>query len=409
VSEGSGRTPRRDVIEPDDRGWGVATPVAEVASPWPTRQQELLLEAALGTDDRTITAWEEWKAGARIDAIDRGSKQLLHLAYRNLSARGVRDPFLVSIKPQYRVTWAINQQLFHVLKDTVRHLRDSGIETLVFKGAALIQLYYKDHGVRPMGDVDILVPEDQFHAAADVLLAHRWTTFYHDPQHFDVRFEHAIGFVNRLVESIDLHCHVLMASCEHGADRAFWDRSRPLEIDDVKTRTLSATDHLLHACAHGLLWTPHPSHRWIADAITIMRGSAADIDWKELVATTRERGVTKQVSVALEYLRSTFDAPIPPETLSDLQGTITRSDERRYRLWSRNRRGRPLRLLHHHWAMFRRGTGPVGPIRRMTLVPAYLRFWAQTDRLLTIPWRLAQKALRVVGRRLGLYQYWDRS
>jgi hypothetical protein len=54
-----------------------------------------------------------------------------------------------------------------------------------------------------------------------------------------------------------------------------------------------------------------------------------------------------------------------------------------------------------------RGVGQIGPFKRMTTIPQYLRFWAHTDRLWKIPSRLATKALRAVGNRFGLYQYWD--
>jgi len=405
VSEGRKRRPDV-VVEPDDIGWGLAAPeISSSDSLWPTPHQEVLIDAAVSKGARAVAAWEEWKADARIESIDRGAQQILHLAYRNLSTQGVRDPFLASIKPHYGITWARNQQLLHALKETLKHLHTAGIETLVFKGAALIQLYYKDHGVRPMGDVDVLVPEDRFRDAADVLVTHRWKPFYHDPAFFDVRFEHAIGFTNRLGESIDLHAHVLMASCERGADKAFWEASMPMQIDDVATRSLCATDHLLHACAHGALWTPQPGLRWIADALTVLRSTDGGIDWPRVVFSARERGVTSQVVAALEYLRSRFAAPVPIDFVRDLRSQVSRQDEWRHEIWSRNRRGRPLRLLRHHWAMFTRGTRPAGALKRLLEVPDYLRFWAQTTNVLAVPARLIRKAMRVLGRRLGVYQY----
>jgi hypothetical protein len=59
--------------------------------------------------------------------------------------------------------------------------------------------------------------------------------------------------------------------------------------------------------------------------------------------------------------------------------------------------------------MFHRGVCDVGPVARVRAFPDYLRFWAQTDRLWKIPVSLSVKGMRVLGRRLGLYEYWDAS
>lgn len=398
------------IRRPAGRGrWGTRQSLqTDQGSVWPSPSQVLLLKAGLSTERGARDAWEHWLTQADLEAPDPSSGQVLPLVYSNLRRNGLDLPSMGRLKLHYMAAWAKNQRLFALLGRTLRPLSDHGIDTLVLKGAALVPLFYRDEGARGMGDFDVLVPETKFHDACSVLQAHGWKPLYHLPEHFDTRFEHAIAFLEPAGDSVDLHCHVLIESCERNADDAFWEASRPLEIQGTKARTLCDTDHLLQVLAHGLTWVKSPPVRWVADAMTILREAGVAIDWDRLATQAVERGVTLKVLATVEYLRSTFDADIPTSMGQSLaQAPGSRSERRRYHTLTRNKRGRPVSLLRHHWSMYHRGIAPSGPLKRITAVPQYLRFWAQTDRLWTIPLTLGAKAWRVVGRRLGLYQYWD--
>jgi hypothetical protein len=259
-----------------------------------------------------------------------------------------------------------------------------------------------------MSDFDVLVPEGQFDAAARLLQDHGWRPLHFNPRYFDTRFEHAIAFLDARGNSIDLHCHVLIDSCERGADDSFRDASVPLRIHGQDTRTLCATDHLIQACAHGLTWVKFPPVRWVADAMTVLQAAGNEIDWDRVVHVSLERDVGFKVAATLGHLETTFGAAVPGDAIRALrEATSSRADRRRYRMWIESGRGRPWALFQYHWHMYNRGVGSVGPVRRLASISQYLRFWMQTDRLWRIPANLAVKSLRVAGRRLGLYQYWD--
>src|SRR2546422_8135768 len=123
---------------------------------WPTWQQELLLRAALLQGKNSIEAWEKWKSSTDINQLDLGSHRLLPQLYRNLHVQGVKDRLLEKFKGIYRRTWCDNQLLFHEVSALLRSLGDAGIETIVLKGAALALLHYRDCGLRPMNDFDVM-------------------------------------------------------------------------------------------------------------------------------------------------------------------------------------------------------------------------------------------------------------
>lgn len=399
------------------RGWGASRrgrwgrrkrSALDEGSVWPSASQVLLLNAGLSRGREAVEAWEQWLALADLDAVDPSSSRILPLVYRNLAREAVGVASMDTLKRHYMVAWGKNQRLFRLVSQTVGHLSAGGIETLLLKGAALVPLYYGDDGSRGMGDFDVLVPEARFHDACSLLREAGWRPLHFDPEYFDTRFEHAIAFLDDAGNSIDLHCHVLIESCERGADDAFWEASKPLEVRGTQTRTLCHTDHFLQACAHGLTWVKFPPVRWVADAMTILRKDRNSIEWERLVEQAAERGVAFKILASVDYLRSAFGADIPLDVGRSLrQARATRADRRAYETWTQNKRGRPASLVRYHWSMYRRGVRSEGALERVTTIPRYLRFWAQTDRLWVMPATLAVKAWRVVGHRLGFYQYWD--
>ena len=137
------------------------------ATYWPNGSQELLLRAALCPEDEAIAAWGQWRQ--RNDLVethlDQGSFRLLPLVYRRLQDLGHEDAWGARLKGIYRHAWSFNQSLFHEASRLIEQLRWRRIDALILKGAALSVLYYRNAAVRPMADVDVLVPGAQVREA----------------------------------------------------------------------------------------------------------------------------------------------------------------------------------------------------------------------------------------------------
>ena len=141
---------------------------------WPTRNQELLLRAALLDGELALEAWNEWRRNVNIDVIDYGSHRMVPQLYRNLQRLGVKDPLMERLKGVYRYYLYKNEILMHRIADLLAAFEDAGIQTMVLKGAALIPLYYKESGLRPMLDADVLVHTQQAELAMELLTRLRW-------------------------------------------------------------------------------------------------------------------------------------------------------------------------------------------------------------------------------------------
>jgi hypothetical protein len=113
----------------------------------PTREQELLLSAALSDGREAIDAWRQWLTLCVGTELDDGSQRLTPQVYANLTRLGVREPALGRFKGFYRQTWYFNHRLLHVLGPVLRACEDEGIPTMVVKGVPLTLQIYRDIGV----------------------------------------------------------------------------------------------------------------------------------------------------------------------------------------------------------------------------------------------------------------------
>ena len=303
-----------------------------------TPPELLLLEAALLEGPSAAAAAEKWIGALSkqetengFKELGRASRRLLPLVYRNTKgflADGLRD----AIRPIHHEYWADNQKRLCRLQELLPWFEEKGVPTLILKGMALSVLHYRDMALRPMSDLDILVPE---HSAQDVverLLGEGWSSVYYLPsasrKRYFYRHTHAFPLEHPHYGCLDLHWHVLAEATFKDADLPFWQDSVPLAVNKIRSRALNPTDQLIHACVHGFTSNVVSPIRWIADAIVILRNS--DIDWTRLVRLARELHITLPLAACLTFLRARFSTQIPEETTGELTAIVVDDAERRY-------------------------------------------------------------------------------
>jgi hypothetical protein len=338
--------------------WGA---VADHGHVWPTPAQELLLRAALMPDERALEAWRRVRPLVDVAALDGATQALLPVLRRNLLSLGVDDELLGLFKGVHRYSWARNQMLLAPMMPIVAALERAGISTLLLKGAALVADRRLDAGVRPMNDVDVLVPRGRAGEAIDLLLENglepvggvpAWYVADYAP-----RFVPSHGFRDELDRQLDLHWHVLHASCQPGADEAFWAAAEPIELLGVQTRALCPADELLLVVLHGLRWNAVPTYRWVVDAALLCGGAIGSVDYDRLLEQAVTRRVTVALAAGLAYLCRISDAAVPEECLRALRsarGSLFERLEFRAQTAQPRRRSRLQRELVFHGQYLRR-------------------------------------------------------
>ena len=314
---------------------------------WPSPDQRLLLKAAVGPEDQAFQAWQEWEKTVPRGSVNFASARLLPLIYERFRSRLTTDSMFEICKGAYRRSWYKNQILLAELPEILRVLREAGIRTMLLKGAALLRYYQNDLGLRPMGDIDPLVPEADALKSIHLLKSLGWKEDVYPEQ---IEILHEITLRKPDQKLVDLHWRPFRYYRDLHADQDFWDHAESTLWSGVPVCVMNPADQLFYVCVHGAqgdLAIPY----WVADAFKIL--GSKTIDWDRLVDISFQRQFRFQMRDALSYLKETLQAPVPPEVIERL-GTLrpSRAEEIYYFLVIRRHGLKTFRNIRFLWFYF---------------------------------------------------------
>src|SRR4051812_4011518 len=90
-----------------------------IANCLPSNEHLLLLHACLSTGAECLDAWEQWKTVFENGKLDKASRRLLPMLYRNLQNQGIDDALAIEFKQEYFHTWSQNQFAFRRIADLI--------------------------------------------------------------------------------------------------------------------------------------------------------------------------------------------------------------------------------------------------------------------------------------------------
>lgn len=305
----------------------------------------MLLKAILFTGIEAFEAWKKWTARVDLNTIDPASFNLLPMICRNPALIELKDPVFGKCQGIYRQTWVANQLQWVKMLPILNQLFQAGVTKIILlKGMAMTHHYYRDFGVRVMGDIDILIHRDELSMLAPLLQSTGWKQTY---SRIDLKNQehlnrwHALNFTHPEGMKLDLHWSFIQEHCPF-LDDAVYKSSKPLATPSLHTHLAykqkssslcngpfqgidipNPTDLFLQTCLHGIKPSPVPLIRWVADAMTIIRWDQKQIDWDRLVELSNQANVSLQLSLACQYLKEEFNAPIPQNTIQQLQQSPT--------------------------------------------------------------------------------------
>ena len=318
--------------DPNGREPAPADPILTRGLPSP--DEELLLRAALLPSEAGVQAWREWNT--RVDRereLPMASQLLFPLLHRNLSRLGCGEVRSGKTMGVCRRIWWANQTAFQALSDVLRIFRDAGIPTMLLKGTALTLRYYKDRGLRPMGDFDVQVPVERRRQAIELLTQAGWRSKNRTVARLTdavLGVWHAQAFEDSRHRPVDLHWHTLSHHLTPDADQDFWAGAQPIDVDGIPSAVLNHTDQLIHVCVHGACAGAVIRVRWVADALTMLREEGEVVDWSRLLDVAVRRRLTLPLRRALGYLRERFDVPVPEHVLREMAAVRVSDRERAY-------------------------------------------------------------------------------
>lgn len=363
----------------------------DLAGKWlPNRAQLLLLKAALLDKKEALAAWQEWRSLINFDEIDPASYNLIPRLYRNLTTHNLPQESLQQLKGIYRATWAQNQLRFFELKKLFADFSKAGIsDPLLLKGAALTLFYYREFGLRPMGDIDILVRKENIRMAIDQLQKNGWQVrdMKKIPNDF-IHTRHALGFINEKSElkHIDLHWHLMPEISDEGFNQTLFADKIKMDFQNHCFYAPSPTAMLLHTVIHGCKTSIVPLIRWIMDADCILKVAANEIDWQLLMTNASSCHSTLTLASALSYLKSEFHAFIPESVLEKFRQSSISPQERREFYWKTSRyTNYYFASAASIWYTHSKNSGCKSLCFRLLSFPSYLRKYWGLNSLFSLP------------------------
>lgn len=288
-----------------------------------------LLRASLLDGPAAIAAFGEWRRLTDFEGHHEGGQfRMLPLLHANMSRLGIDDPVMARLKGVHRHAWAEGQRRRHSAAAAMALLAAAGLPAMVTKGLALAQDYYPDRALRPMADIDLLVPKPRTLDAIAALERGGW-------RHGAAAFvrgglaravfmaqHHGLGLKDAKGNEADLHWHPFYESNHPDLAEWFWQGAEPIDLGEgVFALRPLPTPLLLHVVIHGTRPNTLSPLRWVADAAMVLRRAEDQIDWNAFWAMARRARVEMRVAGGLA-------------TLSDITGHRLAEPARRPPRWS---------------------------------------------------------------------------
>jgi hypothetical protein len=284
----------------------------------PDERRDALMSAALDPPDAALASWLRWeRAGgdARTDPI---ASRWLPLIGHNLRDVVVDQSARALFVAARRNAWASNFRLLEAARPAVESLAAAGIPTMLLKGAVLASPPYGEPGLRPIGDVDVLVKPGHARAATRLLEESGWLAWRRHSDR-DLLLAHGLDLRKPPVGALDVHWYLLAECCWEGADVGVWKRALPMTTVASTACVPAPADLLLQICVHGMRWSPVQSGHWVADAARIIQMAGAQLDWDVVVADAARRRLGAQMTHALRLVRERAHVDVPQAATDALE------------------------------------------------------------------------------------------
>ncbi len=219
-----------------------------------------------------------------------------------------------TLQRSYLAALMNNQGLYLTLFSVLEAFEANSIPVILLKGAALCQTIYADMGLRPFGDLDILVHKEDVPRCQRLLQDLGFKLIPNnyfpipDDQNDELGCEWSYHLDGRVVE---LHWGLIdsLSPFEIDIDR-FWDDAVEIEINGHKALAMNPENQIAHLCLHQY------KHVWehlrdLTDVSLVLYKYKDEIDWRHLVANSHAQGFNRCIYFTLDLAHQVLGAALP--------------------------------------------------------------------------------------------------
>ncbi len=209
--------------------------------------------------------------------------------------------------------WLALQELRSLLVEFER----AQISLVVLKGGALATTLYPEPALRPMSDLDILIPHVDYARANALLIERGYASPVEMGESFGAQLTNYRAYDRRgsSPAHLELHWHLFKSPyyCQRVPIEWFWDRTTEIAVHNQRVRVFERQAQFLHLAAHFALH--HRAERliWSYDLALLLARERARINWDDVLDAAERFGLIPPLQLAAARVSATWGVSMPPD------------------------------------------------------------------------------------------------
>lgn len=250
-------------------------------------------------------------------SVSQGTAPFLYKMIKNQHLESLMpEPVYKALEAGYYRTYSKNVLAQEALKEVLNAFNKASIKTLLIKGMASAQYIYKDPGLRPMSDIDLLVENNNLLIAEQILfdLGYKNACPY---KSFKLRTLNIYNHLNAFTKAntkIELH-HDLSSSHHiiRFPSEKVWDGVREVYLGNEKTHILKDEWNLIYLSIHLISHFIKKNIRLnnFIDMAELIKMKSNELNWDFIVGQSKIYNFSSPVFSAFSICRTYFNTPIP--------------------------------------------------------------------------------------------------
>ncbi|HSH02531.1 MAG TPA: nucleotidyltransferase family protein [Anaerolineae bacterium] len=230
---------------------------------------------------------------------------------------------LAPLQQDYTYTAWRNLTIFQELTQIVTKLQEVNIPCLILKGAGLAEPIYNNIALRPLGDLDLLVPHQHVPQALSLVAELDFQQTHVEPRPgFYLTFENEIVLHKQKQLTIWLELHWSLFNLPYYQEKIdmdwFWQTAQDNTVQKTDVQLLGTEATLLHLCSHIVLHHQGDELHWLHDIAEVIYAYHEQIDWDLLLNKAQQYDLLFPLQQVLPVLKNDWSAPIPLSVLDTL-------------------------------------------------------------------------------------------
>jgi hypothetical protein len=264
--------------------------------------------------------WEAFSGLARHHRLE----PLLHYGLRHSLLTGIPDRVCAEWEARRRISVA--SVLYHQesLKEIAAAFEDRRVPFALLKGEALSKALYPQDGLRPYGDIDLLIRPETYESAKAILMGLGFRLRQAAKEMERLRLFGEIEFDKDvpIPLTVDLHWDTLMTSWEPQSlltDDDTWASLDHVRLGNRIIPILQGEVLLIYLCVHFAFHHAFDGLLLLCDLFLMLRRDAEKTDWDRLIVMANRCQCRHALYCSLYFAKSLMAAPVPDAILDLLR------------------------------------------------------------------------------------------